>query len=246
MRVLISIDDTDDAFSKGTGEIAEMIAAELVSAELATVGRVTRHQLLIHPDIDYTSHNSSMCFVAEIAEDSLSQVIASCAGKLAAESVEAADPGLAVVPVDRLVDPGRLMAFGLEAKERVIAKDEAYALAEALGVHLSEHGGTGIGVIGALAGAGLKLTGNDGRFKGKFRLSADEQGATEVAHIKLQGVDAVRTLDGDELNDDERVLVGDECKLILRDGIAVLMVKPSDGASAAAWTVVDRMALRSF
>ncbi|MBN2405415.1 MAG: hypothetical protein JXE06_07525 [Coriobacteriia bacterium] len=246
MKVLISIDDTDDAFSKGTGEIAEMIADTLVGKELASVGRVTRHQLLIHPDIEYTSHNSSMCFEADIAEDSLSLVIASCAQKLTEESVEAADPGLAVVPIDRLADPARLMAFGLEAKERVITKEEAYALAELLGVHLSEHGGTGIGVIGALAGAGLKLTGNDGRFKGKFRLTADADGISEVSQIKLQGVDAVRTLEGDTLQDQDRVHVGDECKLILRDGMAVLMVKPSDGASAAAWTVVDRKALRAF
>lgn len=246
MRVLISIDDTDDAYSKGTGEIAEIIAGELVSRGLATAGRVTRHQLLIHPDIDYTSHNSSMCFEAETTEVLLSQVIESCAERLVAESVEAADPGLAVVSVDKLTDPGRLMTFGREAKERVIAKDEAYTLAEELGVHLSEHGGTGLGVIGALAGAGLKLTGNDGRFKGKFRFPADEQGVAEVAQIKLQDVGAVRTLDGDELHDDERVVVNDECKLVLLDGMAVLMVQPSEGMSAAAWTVVDRRALRSF
>jgi len=40
--------------------------------------------------------------------------------------------------------------------------------------------------------------------------------------------------------------VGNECKLILRDGMAVLMVKPSDGETAAAWTIVDRKALRGF
>ncbi len=60
--LLISIDDTDDADSEGTGEIAEIIADGLVGKELAAVGRVTRHQLLIHPDIAYSSHNSSMCF----------------------------------------------------------------------------------------------------------------------------------------------------------------------------------------
>jgi len=247
MRILVSIDDTDDAYSKGTGEIAEIIADALVSKEWATVGRVTRHQLLIHPDIAYTSHNSSMCFEADVAEESLADVIALCVETLTAESVEAADPGLAVVIPERLGEPGLLMAFGLSAKERVLTKDEAYSLAEELGVHLSEHGGTGIGVIGALAGAGLKMTGNDGRFKGKFRLRADADGAADVAHIKHQDIDEVRTLDGETLRDDERVVVGEHCKLVLRDGMAILMVKPSEGESAAAaWTVVDRKALRSF
>ncbi|NTU71484.1 MAG: hypothetical protein HGB10_06660 [Coriobacteriia bacterium] len=246
MRILISIDDTDDADSKGTGEIAEIIADSLVAAGLATVGRVTRHQLLIHPDIAYTSHNSSMCFEADIAEESLAEVIERAAERLAAESVEAADPGLAVVVPERLADPERLMTYGREAKERVIQKAEAYALAEEIGAHLSEHGGTGIGVIGALAGAGLKLTGNDGRFKGKFRLNADDQRVADVEHIKHQDIDEVRTLEGVVLDDDERVVVGQHCKLILRDGIAVLMVQPSDEGAPAPWTVVDRKALRAF
>ncbi len=119
-------------------------------------------------------------------------------------------------------------------------------MAAELGVHLSEHGGTGIGVIGALAGAGLKLSGNDGRFKGKFRLRADERGVASVAEIKHQDVDEVRTLDGVVLGDDERVLVGADCTLVLQDGIAVLMVKPAEAGSAAAWAVVDRKALKAF
>jgi hypothetical protein len=245
MRILVSIDDTDDADSKGTGEIAEMIAAGLAEKGWAQVGRVTRHQLLVHPDIAYTSHNSSMCFEADIAEGMLEEVIAWCAQKLTAESVEAADPGLAVVVVERLDDPERLTTYGRSAKERIVTKEEAYALADELGAHLSEHGGTGIGVIGALAGAGLKLTGNDGRFKGKFRIKSDDQGVAEVARIKHQDVDLVMTLDGAVLGDGERVFVGDECKLVLRDGAAVLMVRPSEGA-AAPWAVVDRRALKAF
>ena len=196
MRILVSIDDTDDADSKGTGEIAEIIAEALTGAGLATTGRVTRHQLLIHPDIAYTSHNSSMCFEADIAEDALDDVIALSAQTLAAESVAAADPGLAVVVPERLARrPSDSWTSGSRRRSSVLTKDDAYSLAEELGVHLSEHGGTGIGVIGALAGAGLKMTGNDGRFKGKFRLNADEQRVADVAHIKHQDIDEVRTLD---------------------------------------------------
>jgi hypothetical protein len=187
-----------------------------------------------------------MCFEADIAEEALEGVIAWCAEKLAFESVEAADPGLAVVAVERLGDPERLMAFGRSAKQRVITKDEAYALAKDLGVHLSEHGGTGIGVIGALAGAGLKLTGNDGRFKGRFRPMLDERDVAPVAHIRREGVDVVRTLDGRILGDEERVLVSDRCKAVLCDGMAVLMVERSEAGSAAPWTLLDRKALRAF
>ncbi len=48
----------------------------------------------------------------------------------------------------------------------LLTKQEAYMLANTTGVHLSENGGTGDGIVGALAGTGLRLDGNDGRFRG--------------------------------------------------------------------------------
>jgi hypothetical protein len=251
MQILVSIDDTDDLDSRGTGDVAELMARGLVDSGLAECGRVTRHQLLIHPDIAYTSHNSAMCFPAEIAGDSIDAVAAWCQTTLAAESVEAADPGLCVAAVEALSDPDALVAYGRDAKERVFSKEEAYEIAGDLGVLLSEHGGTGIGVIGALAGAGLRLSGNDGRFKGKFNIPGDIDGVARVRDIVERGVDSVRTFDGgalggDVLGHDERVLVGPECKLVLLGGEAVLLVAPAGEAAAAPWAVVDRRALRSF
>jgi hypothetical protein len=245
MDLLICIDDTDDLESRGTGEIAEVMAQGLEDEGLARCGRVTRHQLLVHPDIAYTSHNSSMCFPAEVDGAALDEVTAWCRRSLTAESVPAADPGLCVVVVELLTQPDGLVAFGRRAKERIVTKEEAYAVAAELGVHLSEHGGTGIGVIGALAGAGLRLSGYDGRFKGKFAIPGDAEGAASVAAIREHGVDVVRTPGGETLGDEERVLVGDECKLVLLDGRAALLVVPSKGG-AAPWAVVDRSALRAY
>ena len=112
-------------------------------------------------------------------------------------------------------------------------------------MHLSEHGGTGIGVIGALAGAGLRLSGNDGRFKGKFAIPSRD-GAASVEEIKRLKVDSVQTFDGDVLGDDQLVAVGDECKLVLLGGEAVLLVTPTSDDGAVQWAVVDRRALRSY
>jgi hypothetical protein len=246
MDLLICIDDTDDIDSRGTGEIAEVMAEGLEAEGLARCGRVTRHQLLVHPDIAYTSHNSSMCFPAEIGDDDPAPVTSWCQTSLAAESVEAADPGLCVVAVDRLERRDALVEYGRAAKQRVFTKEEAYALARELDVHLSEHGGTGIGVIGALAGAGLRLSGDDGRFKGKFKLEGDEDGTVSVAAVKGQAVDDVRTIDGLTLLDDERVLAAEECKLVLLGGRAVLLVSPSSAGASAPWQVVERRALRAY
>jgi hypothetical protein len=244
--LLICIDDTDDIDSRGTGDIAELLADGLEAEGLARRGRVTRHQLLVHPDIAYTSHNSSMCFSAAIGDRDLGAVTAWCQASLAAESVEAADPGLCVVAVDRLDRQDLLVEYGREAKRRVFSKQEAYALADELDVHLSEHGGTGIGVIGALAGAGLRLSGDDGRFKGKFAIPGDADGMVNVAGARRHGVDEVRTVDGVTLADAQRLLAAEECKLVLLGGRAVLLVTAAPPGAAAPWRVVERRALRSY
>jgi len=245
MHILISIDDTDDLDSRGTGEIAELLASGITEQGLGVCGRVTRHQLLVDPAIAYTSHNSAMCFTAQIDPEALQRVIAWSGETLAQESVKAADPGLCVVAVDRLEQPARLIGYGKAAKERVFTKEEAYGLAEELDVHLSEHGGTGLGVIGALAGAGLRLSGRDGRFKGKFRIPS-EGGVTLVSAILAHDVDSVRTMAGETLGANERVMVGDECKLVLLDGMAVLLVEDATPDVLARWQVLPRKALRGF
>jgi hypothetical protein len=59
-------------------------------------------------------------------------------------------------------------------------------------------------------------------------------------------VDEVRTPGGEPLAGDERVLVGEECKLVLLGGRAVLLVTPASAGAAAPWSVVERRALRGY
>jgi hypothetical protein len=112
MRILVSIDDTDNLDSRGTGEIASLIAEALQEKGWGTASMVTRHQLLVHPDIPYTSHNSSMCFVAEIGEECLDRVIAFAGDFLDHECAEGSDPGLCVAVLDRIGPAPELIAFG--------------------------------------------------------------------------------------------------------------------------------------
>jgi hypothetical protein len=245
MRILISIDDTDDIDSRGTGEIAEVLAAGLASNGWGRCGPVTRHQLLIHPDIPYTSHNSAMCFPAEIGGQMLEAVTRYCCAALAAESAPGSDPGLCILVPERLIEAAALIEYGLTAKKRVLSKEEAYRTAAAHHVHLSEHGGTGEGVIGALAGAALRLTGNDGRFKGKLQVPS-RNGITTVGEILAFGVDVVQDLEGRVLDEGEVVDVGTWVKLVLMDGKSVLLVVPSDKGAAAAWRAADRKIFRDY
>ena len=208
MKVLICIDDTDNLESRGTGELAENLASEIQNRKWGHCEFVTRHQLLVHPDIPYTSHNSSMCFSANIEEQHLPTLVERAKKFLMEESAPGSDPGLAIAVLERLSDKAALIDFGRRAKQDVLKKQDAYNLAAAHGIHLSEHGGTGQGVIGALAGIGLRMSGNDGRIKGWFDIPSQD-GVARVADIvdrfKLGGV---RTINGELLTHDDLIAIG--------------------------------------
>lgn len=231
MRILLSIDDTDEMKRdgievRGTGELASLIAARIEERGWGRCEPVTRHQLLIHPDIPYTSHNSAMCFVAHVPGHRLQDITALAGDFLSAESAPGSDPGLCVAVPDRVLKPGWLMSFGFMAKNVVLKKDEAYELADALGIHLSEHGGTGDGVIGAMAGAGLRFSGNDGRFRGKLKIKTADNLATVKEICTRTIVEQVKSIeDGGILDMGERVFWGEGPKAVLMNGLAVMLVE---------------------
>lgn len=247
MQILLSIDDTDNLDSMGTGELAGLIARNIERNGWGTCDFITRHQLLVHPDIPYTSHNSAMCFAADIEESALDSVIDNVSDFLARESAAGSDPGLCVAAVDRLKSPERFISFGFKTKENIIAKDEAYRLAGELGVHLSEHGGTGLGVIGALAGAALRLSGRDGRMRGNLRIG-DDSGMTTVRDLLAHPwVDEVRSTCGTIPGYDDPVSLGEKVKTVMLDGCSVLLVTAKDASTCApAWSSCSKHQLRAY
>jgi len=254
VRILVSIDDTDtmkmDGVEvRGTGELAGLIKKAIQDQGWGRCAPITRHQLLIHPDIPYTSHNSSMCFEADIESSFLNPVIEYASDFLARESAPDSDPGLCVAVTDRISRPGWLVSFGYMAKNVVLTKQQAYDLAKILGIHLSEHGGTGQGVIGALAGAGLRFSGNDGRLKGKLKIKA-ENDLISVGDIYSQGkVDMVKCLEeGIIPQDDEMVILGDHIKLIWLYGKAVLPVcaVAAEVTGQARWRTYSKSQMKDF
>lgn len=246
MRILVSIDDTDNLESRGTGELASLIADDLESNGWGTSSFVSRHQLLVHPDIPYTSHNSAMCFSAEIDESALDSVIGYASAFLSRESAPDSDPGLCVAVLDRLSCPDRLIDFGRQAKQSVLSKEAAYETARREGVHLSEHGGSGQGIIGALAGAGLRLSGNDGRMKGGLKIPANNGIISVAAMISsFAEVDVVRSVTGETVGEDDLVKIDEKAKTVLLDGLSVLLVTPSPDGSVT-WQTVHRKQLKRY
>jgi hypothetical protein len=238
MRAIVCIDDTDNKDSRrGTGQLAAELKGLIEDQGWGQSDLIVRHQLFVHPDIPYTSHNSAMSFGVEVAADAALSRIASFAGSfLAEQSLVGSDPGLCVVCPDRLEEPQRLVEFGLQAKVKVLAKAHAYRLAEELGIHLSEHGGTGQGVIGALAGAGLRLSGSDGRVRGKHVIVAPDNVVAAGEILRQARIDLVRSVDGHVLNGRELVRLGEKVKSVYLGGRSVLLVRRvEDGDTRAHW-----------
>jgi hypothetical protein len=226
LKILISIDDTDNLESPGTGHLAANLIELLDKEGLGKGSFITRHQLYVHSDIPYTSHNSAMCFEAEINDTNLERIKTISQDFLIRESAPGSDPGLCIVNMETLTSKDALISYGKKAKNTILNKKIAYELAKELDVHLSEHGGTGGGVIGALAGTGLRLSGNDGRIKGHFLIGEPEDIISAKDLLKKTGANTVKTEDGYTLQDDDIVRLGKKVKAVYLDHKAVILVFP--------------------
>jgi hypothetical protein len=262
MKLLMCIDDTDNLDSPGTGEILENIGQGIANNGWGQVSYITRHQFLIHEDINYTSHNSSMCFLIETnfencsgltQEECRDKIIAFAMNYLLENGAEGSDPGLCVADLEKISQEeiGKLMEFGSRAKKEVLSKKAAYLVAEEIeGVHLSEHGGTGDGVIGAIAGCGLRLSGNDGRIKGKIKAENPGEIITAKELKKRCNAAAVRTVpDQIELDDACMILIGDEIKAVYSHyqmTLPVCVNEASETSPQAGWRTCTKKQLKGF
>jgi hypothetical protein len=225
--VLLGIDDTDTLESIGTGAMARELGAHLERMGMGTVDGITRHQLLVHPDIPYTSHNSSACL--EIRTERTPQDLAGFAtGFVHLLFHYGADPGVCVIDAIRA---GALSEFGALCQTQVMARSVADEVAKSSGAIALPLGGTGGGVIGAIAACGLRATGSDGRFLAARGIRA-LRGAFAVSEVLDRSVVAeVVEVDGRKLGPTERLTFENEgVRPDLRGGRAVLVVRPrNDG-----------------
>jgi len=157
--LLIGLDDTDNATSRGTGFLARSLSEECGRRGLTSLG-VTRHQFLVDPRIPYTSHNSGACVAVEAAGGP--QAAAFAMDFVAARAAPGSDPAVCIASAAAV--SAELTAFGRDATCRVLEMAEALDLARRAGLVLRPLGGSGLGVIGALASVGLRAEGASGRF----------------------------------------------------------------------------------
>jgi len=120
-----------------------MLAEHLEARKLLAATSVTRHQFLVHPDIPYTSHNSSAC-IAGLSEGASRAALAEVArGFLRDHFHDGANPGLCVCAAEAV--PGALLALAERAQREVLRLGEFDGALSALDLELSWDGETGRG-----------------------------------------------------------------------------------------------------
>ncbi|PKP02160.1 MAG: hypothetical protein CVU11_12710 [Bacteroidetes bacterium HGW-Bacteroidetes-6] len=239
-KYLIGIDDTDNLTSRGTGFIVRELARLLKEAGIAKPQCVSRHQLYFHPDIPYTSHNSSACLEVDVLKPE--ELRDFCRNYLLDVAAEGSDVGLCIVPFDNVSD--KQIDWGLRAKKEILSKYDAIALAKHCGIYLEGLTGTHDGIIGSLAACGLRKYGNDGRI---LMLSADFRsfsGVTTAGEIcrnfHIQNI--FDTFDT-SIPAEAMITLEEGWKPLLKNGLYSLMVE-KDGQYA--WKSISKELLRKI
>jgi len=234
VRVYLGFDDTDTIESdRGTGKLARWF--EDVLPRGYHFWGVIRQQLLIHQDIPYTSHNSSACVILETDACIVGRELISAAVEHVEQyAVEGSDPGICVAHEE---DPNLadLVAFGRACTTRMVTQNEAFKAAK--GMHLSGHGGSNDGIIGAAAAVGLTAYGWGGRFIefGRLRALPDQMSVQELEKSSILVVSVDR--DGKVPAPGDMILTGGWLRPRLWGGGAVLSVIPrTDGV----WECLDK------
>jgi len=244
MQYLIGVDDTDNLESRGTGYRARCMGLKIQETGIATLKHVVRHQLLVDPQIPYTSHNSSVCLVVETKQDGFESLVNLCEAYLCEESAPGSDAGLCIAPLEAIKET--LQTFGQSAKEKVLLRKDALALAQQEEVFLKGLTGDKNGIIGALAAIGLQAGGNDGRFiwaKGVRELSGVYSAA---ALYDTTGIDIIQSINQMPVQDSARINVDPWPRPVLINRQAVLLVEPAPESQDYEWQVLPKAVIKKY
>jgi len=238
---LIGIDDTDNLQSRGTGYRARQMGLSLQQSGWGELLGITRHQLLVHPDIPYTSHNSSACL--EVKSDKLAGLTSFCRDFLLRESAEGSDAGLCIACLDRINE--EVMQWGERARKEVLTKEEAHLLAEKHGIFLEGLTGMRIGVIGSLAAIGLQKAGNDGRYLW-LKVMRELTGIHSAKELlTLLRIESIETKQGIVVSVDDTVDVGEWFRPIRKNKKITLIVEKNDTDGKSDWKMASKEYIKS-
>jgi hypothetical protein len=150
--------------------------------------------------------------------------VRACRTYLLENSAPGSDAGLCVVARNKV--GGEVEDFGRRAKEEILTLDMAKALAASASILLEGLTGDHGGMIGSLAGVGLRHGGRDGRIVWRPGLR-EATGIMTVAELAAKaGIDVVRRTDGKgDVAPVDRVDVRPWPRAVMIEGQAVLFVQ---------------------
>jgi hypothetical protein len=237
--VFIGVDDTDILGGPfGTGRVAKEMARNAESLGFGHTVSVIRLQLLVDPRIRYTSHNSAKCIEFE-ADVTLPELHQSCIKYLQEHFQEGSDPGICTCGVEQVTP--ELIKYAKSAETEVLFKDQAISLAKKSGILLTEIGGTGDGIIGALAAVGLMGGGNDGRYNLLHGIKEIKGLVTVNSLLNRTGIRAVIDENGNPVGGEETIDTQDWVKPNLINGQPTLRIRLRNGNdSTRTWESIEQ------
>lgn len=244
MQYFIGIDDTDNLESRGTGFRARQLGTMLEEAGIAELICITRHQLLVHKDIPYTSHNSSACLLLECEKAKEAELTDFCREFLLRESAPGSDAGLCIASSE-VITLG-LENWGKNAKRIVLNKALAHELALQNNIYLEGLTGEKIGVIGALAAVGLRHAGNDGRVLW-LPFLRDTEGVFSAGELKKRlCVDTITTKEGTVIQPDDSIITDNWLRPVMRNKEITLIVEKTEDHGQYKWQHVPKEYIKSI
>jgi len=245
MRYLLGIDDTDTLETRGTGFHARQLAARVEEEKLGVVHGITRHQNYVHPDIPYTSQNSSACLLVESAKAESLRTF--CRNFLLEIAPDGSDIGICMVKEVEV--HAELVSWGQRAKREVLTKTEAREIAAKHAVYLEGLNGTHDGIIGALAAVGLRKYGDDGRFiwlKKKRELRELSCGFVDPAELRDNfGIQQILLKTGEVFSENEEIFVHEWFRPILKNNRITLIVEKHIDDGKHFWKTASKDYIRA-
>lgn len=229
--VLIGIDDTDNAESPGTNQLAKAMVKAVSSNWKCE--RIVRHQLLQDPRIPCTTRNGAASILLSprdnqiCREEQILTLTHYCREVMKRSFAPGSDPGICVAERSQVTD--KVINFGYRCQFEIVTQADAIQLADEVGIHLEGLGGTNGGMIGALAAVGLGASGNDGRVVqiGEFE---DLTGTHTVSEINSLGV-LVQPIDDDQPISTGTVTFDKKLRPAVRDNKIILFVQKNSVGS---------------
>ncbi len=235
-RIYLGIDDTDMPGTPGTNHLVRQFALTYTDTN---IDLVLRHQLLLDPQIPFTSGNG--CASAILCDTSVPVTVLSNRMRewLSRLCPRGSDPAFAIA----VHIPPEVVAFAQRCQTTVVQPEDARRLAQSAGVHLETVHGTPAGTVGALAALGLVSTGNDGRVVHRRGWPwPDPFGGVQGWDAVLdRGVGRIEPVDGTNPSPGP-IDVGKRLRPAMRNGEVVLFVEQASATAThgARWQAVKR------